>query len=124
MVHLDVRALDVSLSADCFCPSRSTIIFVNEPHARISRLVYHVVIITNISTNITVERLEKNVIKYAVKGSIIPGERLSFHGCSSCRLSIPNLRIFGALILLRPTKYTGAQLRDTQAYYITLCLKL
>jgi hypothetical protein len=100
MVNLDVRALGVSLSADCFCPSRSTIVFVNQSHARFGR--HHVVIITNISTNKTVGRLEKNVVKYAVKGSIIPGERLTFHSCSSCRLSIPNLRIFGALILLPP----------------------
>jgi hypothetical protein len=48
MVNLDVRALGASLSADCFCPSRSTIVFVNQPHARFGRLVYHVVIITNI----------------------------------------------------------------------------
>jgi hypothetical protein len=100
MVNLDVRALGVSLSADCFCPSRSTIVLVNETHARFGRLVYHVVIITNLSTNITVRRLEKNVVKYAVKGSITHVERLSLHGSSSCRLSISNLRMYGALIPL------------------------
>jgi hypothetical protein len=59
-----------------------------------------VVIITNLSTKIIVRRLEKNVVKYAVKGTITPGERLSFHGSPSCRLSIPNLKMFGALIPL------------------------
>jgi len=102
MVNLDVRALGVSPFADCFCPSSSTIVFVNQPHARFGRLVYHVVIITNLSTNITVRQLEKNVVKYAVKGNIISGKRLPFHGSSSCRLSIPNLRIFGVLIPLPP----------------------
>jgi hypothetical protein len=100
MVNLDVWTLSVSLSADCFCLSHSSIVFVKQPHARFGRLVYHVVIITNLSTKVTVRRLEKNVVKYAVKGSITSGEGLSFHGSSSCRLRIPNLRMSGALIPL------------------------